>query len=191
MSISSNIEFFTSELAANTPGIGTIMTMFANSEGALGIGGLVTFAADAAEVFLLRGPQIKEADLTEDRLSNITSYTISTITSIDLTATGTTTVYTAPADQTALIIGIIFQATATDTVTVVPQVSAGLNPSTDNVFAIESLVGFDAVDDLFVFWAKLNKAVVVADGGVLDLDVSVAATATNLIATARVIGIVV
>jgi hypothetical protein len=191
MSISSNIEFFTQDVpAATPPGIGILMTMFANAEGLTGIGTIVSFDADASEVYLLRGPQISEGTLAEDRLVRTTAYVLDTTASIDLTSTGTTTIYTAPSTKTALIFGVILQVTTADTVTVVPDASIGLNPSTDNVFAVETLTSLDAVDELYHFWANIHKAVAISNGGVLDLDVDTAATATTLTATARVIGIV-
>ena len=189
MSISSNIEFFTENAITDIPGIGSLITMFANAEGVVGIGGLVTFDADASEVFLLRGPQIAEGALTEDRLVKRTAYALETTASIDLTTTGTTTIYTAPADKTALIFGVILQVTTANTVTIVPNASVGLNPSADNVFAKETLTTLDAVDELYHFWANVHKAVAVSNGGILDLEVE-GATATALVATARVIGIV-
>jgi len=140
---------------------------------------------------LFRGPQIKEMDLAEDRLAKITSQSLNFVTGIDLTATGTTTLFTAPSDQAALIFGVLLQVTAANTVTVAPDVSLGLNPSTANVFDTESLIGFNAVDDLYIYWANKHTAVTVANGGLLDLDVSVAATATTLTTTARVLGLLI
>jgi hypothetical protein len=191
MAISHNIEFYTQDApAALSPNVGTLLTMFKNSEGSLGIGGLMTFDIDVSEILLLRGPQIAEGTLAEDRLVKTTAYALETTTDIDLTSTGVTTVYTAPSDKTALIFGVILQVTAADTVTGAPGVSVGLNPSTDNVFAVETLTALDAVGELYHYWANIHKAVAISNGGVLDLDVDAAATATTLTATARVIGIV-
>ena len=192
MTISLGIEFFVEPVSTTIEGaVSEPMTMFSYSEGTIGPGTLVAFTTDISDAPLLRGPQVKSRDLNEDRLLRTTSYVLDTVTAIDLTATGTTTLLTAPNDQSALILGVILQATQADTVTVAPQVSVGLNPSTDNVFATEPLVGFDTVDALYYMWSNTNKAVVIPASGVLDLDVSVAATATSLEATARVIGILV
>ena len=191
MVIGTNIEFFTQDAPADTPpGIGTLMTMFSNSKGSLGIGSLMTLTSDVSEFPLLRGPQSLFEGIGEDRLAKITVHALGTVAGIDLTASGVTTVFTAPADKTVLIFGVLLEATAADIVTIVPSISLGLNPSTTDVFAIEPLVTFDTVGELFSIWPSINKAVTIADGGVLDLDVAVAATATTLTATARVIGII-
>jgi hypothetical protein len=139
---------------------------------------------------LFRSGQIRDQELDEDRLSKTTSHAINSVASVDLTSATTTTIFTAPSDKTALIIGVILEVTAANTVTVPPQVSVGLNPSTTNVFAVETLINLDAVNNSYVYWANLNKAVTVANGGILDLDVAVASTATSLVATARVVGII-
>jgi len=140
---------------------------------------------------LYRSAQIAFQTINEDRLSRTTFHAINSVTDIDLTSATTTTIFTAPSDKTALILGVILEVTAADTITVPPQVSIGLNPSTTDVFAIETLITLDAVNDSYVYWANIHKAVSVANSGVLDLDVGVAATATTLVVTARVIGLLV
>jgi len=192
MTISPSIEFYTVPLnTATFSNISDPITVFLHSNGAIGPGTLATFTMDISDAPLLRGPQIKINDLNEDRLVKVTSYVLDTVINIDLTSTGITTLFTAPSDKKALVLGVILQATSADTVTVAPQVSVGLNPSTNNVFATEPLVSFDTAGSVYHFWNYINKATVVPASGVLDLNVSVAATATSLIASARVVGILV
>jgi len=138
---------------------------------------------------LFRGPQLDFTDINEDRLAKETTHALGAVTGIDLTTTGVTTVFTAPSGKIALIFGVLLEATDADTVTVVPQISLGLNPSTTNIFPTETLINFDTTGDLYLYWANVHKAVTVVDGGILDLDVVMAATATTLDVTARILGI--
>jgi uncharacterized membrane protein (DUF441 family) len=188
MPLSPGVDGFIQSIPTSSlsPGVDGFIQAIPSSSLSPGVDGIIL----ALPWPLYRSGQIQQTELAEDRLANVTSRVISTIPSIDLTATGITTLYTAPASKTALIFGVILQATAADTITVAPQVSAGLNPSTDNIFAVESLVGLTTVGGTFVYWANLNKAVTVSNGGVLDLNVSVASTATALMVTARVIAII-
>ena len=136
---------------------------------------------------IIRGPQTEAGNLALDRLINITSNTLSTTTGIDLTATGTTALFTAT--QKTYILGVLLQITSADTVTVVAEASIGVNPSIDNIFANESLVVFDAVGDMYTFWNNLNTSIILSSSNVLEISVNTAATAVELVATAYVIGV--
>ena len=140
---------------------------------------------------LIRGNQIAPQTLTEDRMANITSYQLASQSGISLTAAVTTPIYTVPTGVTALITGIILEVTAADTITSNPEVSIGVNPSTTNIFATEPLIALDTVGKVYYYWANLNNAVVAVAGSQIDLDVSIAATATALEVTARILGILV
>jgi len=136
----------------------------------------------------VRGPQVKQQDITLDRLAQPTSSTIATNVNILLTATGDTQLFTAT--QKTYILGVILRVNISNTVTVPPQVSIGVSPSTDNVFANEALINFDADNDLYTFWNNLNTATVLNASDVLQLTVNTAATATTLLAVAYVVGVV-
>jgi hypothetical protein len=191
MPISNNIEFFTSEAMSAEASIGSILTMFANTEGLTGIGGLFTFDADATSFPLIRGPQIQEANVEVDRLQNITSHAVSSVVDINLTTTGLTTLYTVPSGNKFLILGVLLQAQTADTVTGDASASIGISPSTTDVFAEETLLGFNSATSTYQFWANLNKAVIANAGDVIRLDVTTGATATNLTATAYLIGLLI
>jgi hypothetical protein len=143
------------------------------------------------ELSKFRGAQLNSATLSEDRLAREAGYNVATITDIDLTSVATTTLYTVPSDKTLMLLGVILQVTAETTATVPPDASVGINPSTDNVFAAETLVGLNAVGKTYYFWSNLTTSTIAGPGDVIDLRVSVGATAGALDATARVVGILV
>lgn len=135
----------------------------------------------------VRGPQIEPFGLQLDRLANITSASLATVASIDLTAVATTALFTAT--QKTYVLGVLLRVTTADTVTAVAEASIGVNPSTNNLFANEQLVSLDAVDDLYIFWNNANAGTILNTAQQLDLSVNTGATATTLVATAYVIGV--
>lgn len=135
----------------------------------------------------IRGPQIEEADLELDRLTNATGATLATVGGINLTLTATIPLFTAT--QKTHVFGVLLRATTANTVTVFPTVSIGVNPSTNNVFADTTLSEFSQVDDLYTFWQNLNTGTILYGSDQLDLTINTAATANSLVATAYVIGI--
>jgi hypothetical protein len=135
----------------------------------------------------IRGPQIEPYDLELDRLVNITSASLAIVDDIDLTSIATTPLFTAT--QKTYVLGVILRITTADTVTVVAEASIGVNPSTNDMFANEQLVNFDAVDDLYAFWNNSNTGIILNTAEQLDLSVNTGATATSLIAVAYVIGV--
>jgi hypothetical protein len=135
----------------------------------------------------IRGPQIEPYDLELDRLANITSASLAIIADIDLTSIATTPLFTAT--QKTYVLGVLLRVTTADTVTVVAEASIGVNPSTNDMFANEQLVNFDAVDDLYTFWNNVNTGIIMNTAEQLDLSVNTGATATSLTTVAYVIGV--
>jgi hypothetical protein len=133
----------------------------------------------------MRGPQIEPADLQLDRLSSIVSSALAR-TTVNLATTNVTPLYTAT--QKTYILGVILRITNADSVTVSAQASLGVNPSTDNLFANQTLVNLDAEDELYVFWNNLNTGVILNTTDQLDISVT-SAVAAALTATAYVIGV--
>lgn len=135
----------------------------------------------------IRGPQIEPGDLALDRLINIPSNSLSITAGIDLTALGTTTIFTAT--QKTYLLGVLLQITTASSVTTFANVSIGINPSINNIFTDEPLVAFDAVGEIYTFWNNLNTAVILNTSDVLQVSVNTAASAVGLVANAYVIGI--
>jgi len=138
--------------------------------------------------FGIRTEQIQLLNLDPDNLSNATGALINTA-NVDLRALGVVTIYTVPAGKKAIILGIILHAMSADTVTVAPQISVGVNPSSSNIFATEKLFNFNSVGDMYTLWNNTTQYTIANAGETLDLNVSTIATATALTATIRIIGI--
>jgi hypothetical protein len=134
----------------------------------------------------IRGPQVEPNDLTLDRLTSLPNHLLTIKASIDLATPGQTNLLTAA--QKLLVLGVVLRITAANTVTGPPQVSIGINPAADTLFAAENLVNLDAVGDMYTFWANLNTAMSVIPSAIVNLTVGTPATATELVATAYVIG---
>jgi len=141
----------------------------------------------ALELPGIRGPQVGQSEITFNRMVDTTSHALASNVNVTLTATGTTALYTA--SQKTYILGIVLRVITANTVTVLPQVSVGVNPITDDIFANETLVNFDTVNDLYHFWGDLNTARVLNATDQLDLVVNTAATASALVAVVYVVGI--
>lgn len=138
----------------------------------------------------IRGPQVEPKTIETNRIIPDLAASLATVGDIDLTSTGQTTLYTVPAGTSkVLVLGVVIAATYANTVTVVPEVSIGVSPSTDDIFAVELLTGFDVTPETYTFWGNLNTGHIATTGESIILNVSTAATATGLVAAARLIGI--
>ena len=138
----------------------------------------------------IRGPQIEYRTLANDRFESDFGFLLGSTFDIDLTTTGQTTIYTVPASVgKVIILGVALEISFGLDVTVAPQVSLGVDPSTDNLFAPETLTEFTTDRSLYTFWSNLNITNIAATGSDILLDVTSASTATALFITAHVFGI--
>lgn len=151
------------------------------------IGSAFTHIQELAAGIGIRGPQIEPYDLTLDRLANITSASLAIIPDIDLTSVATTALFTAT--QKTYILGVLLRITTATTVTDVAEASIGVNPSTNNVFATESLVNLNTANALYTFWNNTNTGTILNTSDQLDLSINTGAIATALAAVAYVIGV--
>jgi hypothetical protein len=137
---------------------------------------------------LIRGPQFRDATIDQDRfvVGNIANV-LSTASSVDLTAMGTSVIYTVPADSLVLIQGVILRATA-GTVSTDATVSLGVNPSTTDLFDPTLLLEFRSVNDTFSLWSDKSTTVIGQAGETIDLDVTIAATGGLLTVDAYLVG---
>ena len=152
-------------------------------------GGVITHTLDNPTSNLIRGPQFKYRDIEVDRFTNNILSVITSINAFDLTAAATTGLYTVPASNTLLLSGIIIRVTSSSNVTVDAQVEIGVNPSTDNLFAVETLVQTRDFNDLWSFWADKSTNVVIPGGETIDLTVVTGAAASSLYADIFLIGL--
>lgn len=137
----------------------------------------------------LRGPQFRLNTIALDRFASPLGAVIDTFEDLDLTATGTTTIYTVPAGNSVIITGCLIRIKTADTVTTDADVSVGINPSTTDIFDTETLVGVQSVSDFWNFWQQSSAGLIANSGALIDLDVAVAATATTLTADVYIIGL--
>jgi hypothetical protein len=136
----------------------------------------------------LRGPQFKQNDIALDRFAKSLFSVISVTESIDLTATGLTTLYTVPSGKTALISGVVLRVTGSSSATVPAQASI---EGASTIFAVETLADVLNVHDTWTFWHDKSTTVQAIAADVISLDVDTAATATTLDATAFLIGLLI
>jgi len=137
---------------------------------------------------LLRGPQLEPKALPTTKLFNRPAKALNTSTvSIDLTSTGTTTLFTPDAADSVHIVGVWLEALTVDTVTGNPKVSVGTEGSTTNIFADTELVDLNQIGEVFMFWQIGGKGVM-STGSQIQLQVNTAATASALSVEAHVVG---
>jgi hypothetical protein len=152
------------------------------------IGAPFAHTRDAPVLYGIRNNQVQPLGVNTDRLEDSTGAQVG-ISNVSLISTGLTTIYTVPAGKKLLLLGIVLHAMSANTVTAAPQISVGVNPSTTNIFAAETLFSFDAIGDMYTLWPNANKFIVANSNDVIDLNVNTAATAAVLTATIRIIGI--
>jgi hypothetical protein len=140
---------------------------------------------------ILRGAQFAERGIALDRFADPLAAILTVFEDLDLTATSTTTIYTVPTGKTAIILGCLLRIKSANTVTVDAAASLGINPSTTDLFAAETLVGVQSISDVWSFWKDTSGGLVANSADLVDLDVSVAATATTLTCDVFVIGLLI
>lgn len=136
---------------------------------------------------LIRGPQFRLNTIGADRFNNRLTSILSTTSTIDLTTTGGTTIFTVPSGNMALIQGVVLR-TVTGPASTDATISIGINPSTTNLFDLQELVQFRVTDDVFSLWLDKSTTLVAQSGEQIDFNVTIAATGGTLIADAYLIG---
>jgi hypothetical protein len=134
-------------------------------------------APPAFDPNIIRGLQFRPRIIGDDRFVNRLTSVLSTTSAIDLTATGTTPLFTVPAGNLALIQGVILRVTS-GTASTDATISLGINPSTTDLFDEQELVQFRIVNDVFSLWSDKSTILVAQEGDQIDLDVTVAAAGT-------------
>ena len=140
---------------------------------------------------VLRGAQFSTNTVALDRFATPLAAVLAVFEDLDLTAAAASTVYTVPTGKIALIFGCLVRIKSSDTVTGDASASLGINPSTTDLFAEESMVAVQDVSDVWSFWKDTSGGLVANSGDDVDLDVTVAATATTLTCDVFVIGLLI
>jgi hypothetical protein len=136
---------------------------------------------------LIRGPQFRLNTIGADRFNNRLTSVLSTISPVHLTDTGTTTLYTVPTGNLALIQGVIIRSIL-GPATTDATISLGINPSTTNLFDLQQLVNVRTINDIFSLWSDRSTTLVAQEGDQIDLDVTIAATGGSMNVTVYLIG---
>ena len=135
---------------------------------------------------LLRGPQFDSTTIEQDRFSDRLLSVISVTNNIDLTSTGLTALYTVPSGMRAFISGAIVQITNGLNLTVIPTTSVETG---SEIFASEPLTGLQNTGDIWSFWHDRSTTFSAAADETVNLNVTVAATATTLEAQVFLLGL--
>lgn len=135
----------------------------------------------------LRGAQFRVNTFGDDRFVSRLTSVLSTTSTVNLTATGTTSLFTVPASNTALIHGVVLRATL-GSATTDATVSLGINPSTINLFDLEPLVSFRNTNDVWSLWSDKTTTLIAQGNSQIDFDVTTAATGGSLNADIYLIG---
>jgi hypothetical protein len=114
--------------------------------------------------------------------------TLSSIASIDLTTTGTTSLYTVPTGRSAIITAVIIRPTTATAANADGAISVGTNASTyDDIIANTTLTGLDSTTEHYVATPG-GVSHTAAAAEVITFQVDTAETGTALIVTVDVIG---
>jgi len=136
---------------------------------------------------LIVNKQITTSSINVDRLAFNTIRVLST-TSVDLTATGITTLFTTPIINTAIALGIILEPTTATSVTVDSQISLGINETADDIFPLEITVDLRTTSDLWSNWLILSNSRAASSSQLIKINVQTGATASALTADVHLVG---
>jgi hypothetical protein len=109
---------------------------------------------------LLRGKQILQGNIADDRLVNIPIKVLGSRIGVNLTTDATVSMFVVPSDKKAVVLGILVEATNANTVTVVPQISIGIASGEDDIFSIEPMVDLNATGDTWSNWQLFSQSVI-------------------------------
>lgn len=127
---------------------------------------------------------------SNDDITNVSNI-LATVDSIDLKATGQTTLYTVPSQKKLVIQDILVMITDDDSASVAAVVrvgkSAAYNEYTDNI-TLTSMFNAGSYTFLSPTGGSIALRKVMSNGDVVALDVTTGATATTLTASVSVIG---
>lgn len=139
---------------------------------------------------LIRSPQIAQNTLDAELLVNAPVQVLSSLSNVNMTTTQVSSLFLVPTGKIVIILGILFEATTANTVTVVPTMSLGIATGENDIFATESLVSFDTVGDTWSNWLVFSSSRAGIAGEEIKMNIA-GATATSLVADIHLIGFLV
>lgn len=150
------------------------------------------YAYQIGELFegLIRSKQITERDITADRLVDIPVQVLSSRSGVDMTTTAVSELLAPATGKIAIILGILFEVTQANTVTVPATISVGVASGEDDIFASEAMQDFNAVGDTWSNWLVFSHARAVTSGETAKVNIT-GATATALVSDIHLIGFLV
>jgi hypothetical protein len=112
---------------------------------------------------------------------------LATVSSIDLTSTGTTTLYTVPGGENYIITKVLLMVQTASGVTITPAAGVGIAAGEDDIFASQSMLGLTTTNKVFTFQG-LGTSEVANATDVVKLGIDTAADGT-LTAKAFIFGV--
>jgi hypothetical protein len=112
---------------------------------------------------------------------------LATVTGIDAKVVAETALYTVPAGETVVVIGVTLRCTAAVAISAHPKAGVGIAAGADDIFAEQNCLGLKATDDEFQFpHAGVRK--VGTAGSVIKLGIDRAAVGTSMTLAADLMG---
>lgn len=139
---------------------------------------------------LIRSPQIVQNTLDAELLVNAPIQILRSLFSVDMTTSQVSSFLVVPTGKIAIILGVLLEATAANTVTVVPQISLGIATGETDIFSTEALVAFDTQGDTWSNWLVFSSSRAGIAGEEIKINIT-GATATSLIADIHLVGFLV
>ncbi len=139
---------------------------------------------------LIRNKQITQETLDADLLVDIPIQILSSRFGVDITQSMVSELLVVPTGKVAIIMGILFEATVANSVTVPAIASLGIASGEDDIFAAEMMQNFDVAGETWSNWLVFSSARAATAGQSIKLNLT-AATATTLISDIHLIGFLV
>lgn len=103
---------------------------------------------------------------------------LSKTSSINMKATGQTTLYTVPTGKSCVVTHVLIRVTSASNVTGVPVITVGITSGWNSIRTSTTLTNLDATGEYYLVQCS-QPAAVTAAGGVIKLDVATGATTTG------------
>jgi hypothetical protein len=152
-----------------------------------------TELTDVPTSYALQGGKVVKVNALETGLEFVAMLAqnaplvLSTVTAVNLKTIAVTNLYTVPTGKKCVVTALAIRVVTATSVTVAPQLGAGITAGEADIISLTTLTGLNAVGQIFV----INTAglfVTGAAASVIKLGVDVGATATALTADIDLIG---
>jgi hypothetical protein len=136
---------------------------------------------------LIRNKQITERDIDADRLVDTPVQILAARYGVDMTTSNIFSIYTAPSGKIIILLGILVETTAANTVTAAPSLSVGITSGETDIFDTEALVDLNAVGETWSNWLVFSHSRAATPGEDIKVNLT-GATAATLTADIHLIG---